>query len=480
MAPAAEAPTSTMTASASVEVAARASAAAPAERTASDPVAAPWVGHESPPYVGSGACFWVRRTAPCAAVRGGTAAYTSARRPHARRGRALRWARLRLVKLVVAIVHNEDAGALVDALLAREYRATRLHSSGGFLKQSNATVMVGVEEDQVDDVMSSSARSATRARRSSTRCRRSWSRASSSCRTRSRSRSAGRPCSSSRSSASNACEPPAAQDHPLVRPEHLDARAPRQPAVHAARRPPLHARRHDRRRAGRRGRAPGARHRHDLHQARRGADQLSQAQEVADHYLELLARIKTSDIDGEISVKPTQLGLDIDEDACFAHLRTLAAAAEAQGSYLWIDMEDSAYVDRTLDLYQRLRATCPRPASACRPTCAGPRRTSSASCRSIRRSAWSRAPTTSPRRSPSGAARGGRQLPGIAVTLLRESRTRPLRIGLGTHDVELVQQIATHAGAAGIPKQDFEVQMLFGIRAKEQRRLRAAGTRSRP
>jgi uncharacterized protein YaaQ len=56
------------------------------------------------------------------------------------------------VKLVVAIVHNEDAGALVDALLDREYRATRLHSSGGFLKQSNASIMLGVEDDQVDEV----------------------------------------------------------------------------------------------------------------------------------------------------------------------------------------------------------------------------------------------------------------------------------------------------------------------------------------
>ncbi len=41
------------------------------------------------------------------------------------------------VRLVVAVVNHEDAGALVDALLEKEYRATRLHSSGGFLKQSN-------------------------------------------------------------------------------------------------------------------------------------------------------------------------------------------------------------------------------------------------------------------------------------------------------------------------------------------------------
>jgi uncharacterized protein YaaQ len=58
------------------------------------------------------------------------------------------------VKLIVAIVHNEDAGVLVDALLEREFRATRLHSSGGFLKQSNATILVGVDDAQVDDVMS--------------------------------------------------------------------------------------------------------------------------------------------------------------------------------------------------------------------------------------------------------------------------------------------------------------------------------------
>ena len=59
----------------------------------------------------------------------------------------------RAVKVVVAIVHNEDAGTLVDALLERDYRATRLHSSGGFLKQSNATVLLGVEDGQVEEVL---------------------------------------------------------------------------------------------------------------------------------------------------------------------------------------------------------------------------------------------------------------------------------------------------------------------------------------
>ena len=59
----------------------------------------------------------------------------------------------RPMKLVIAIVHPEDAGALVDALTDKDFRVTRLHSQGGFLKQSHATILAGVEEAQVDDVI---------------------------------------------------------------------------------------------------------------------------------------------------------------------------------------------------------------------------------------------------------------------------------------------------------------------------------------
>jgi uncharacterized protein YaaQ len=59
----------------------------------------------------------------------------------------------RRVKLVVAVVHNEDARVLIDALLKHEFRATWLHSSGGFLKQSNATILVGVADDKVDQIV---------------------------------------------------------------------------------------------------------------------------------------------------------------------------------------------------------------------------------------------------------------------------------------------------------------------------------------
>jgi proline dehydrogenase len=202
------------------------------------------------------------------------------------------------------------------------------------------------------------------------------------------------------------------------------------------------------------------------------------AQAVADHYLELLGRIKAAGIEGEISVKPTQLGLDVDETVCFGHLRTLAAAAEKQGSYLWIDMEDSSYVDRTLDLYQRLRASHARTGICLQ---AYLRRTAKDVERLLSIGPAIRLVKGAYDEPAAAAFRSRREVDanylGLAVTLARESRTRPIRLGLGTHDVELIEQIASHAAAAGVAKAGFEVQMLYGIRAREQRRLARSGYR---
>src|SRR3954447_10212175 len=57
------------------------------------------------------------------------------------------------VKLVIAIVHSEDSGRILDGLMEQEFRATRLQSAGGFLKKTNATVLVGVEESAIDTVI---------------------------------------------------------------------------------------------------------------------------------------------------------------------------------------------------------------------------------------------------------------------------------------------------------------------------------------
>ncbi len=57
------------------------------------------------------------------------------------------------MKLIIAVVQNKDADGVVDALVAAEYRATRFASTGGFLRRGNTTIMVGVQDQQVDHVI---------------------------------------------------------------------------------------------------------------------------------------------------------------------------------------------------------------------------------------------------------------------------------------------------------------------------------------
>lgn len=56
-------------------------------------------------------------------------------------------------KMVIGIVHPEDAPGLIQALNASGFRVTQMSTTGGFLRQGNATLMIGVEEGQVDQVM---------------------------------------------------------------------------------------------------------------------------------------------------------------------------------------------------------------------------------------------------------------------------------------------------------------------------------------
>ncbi len=81
---------------------------------------------------------------------------------------------------------------------------------------------------------------------------------------------------------------------------------------------------------------------------------LAEADAVRDHYLGVLDTIKARGLTTVISVKPTQLGLDLSEEACFRNIDALVARTT---SLVWIDMEDSSYVDRTLALYRRLKET---------------------------------------------------------------------------------------------------------------------------
>jgi len=207
---------------------------------------------------------------------------------------------------------------------------------------------------------------------------------------------------------------------------------------------------------------------------------LDQAQAVADHYRDTLKKIMARGLDAEISVKPTQLGLDLDPEVALRHLGELAAAAaEAKGT-LWLDMEGSAYTERTLDLYRRLKAEHPA-VGVCLQSYL--RRTPDDIAALIPlkpqirlvKGAYDEPATIAWRRKADVDAAYVEQ----AISMLPAVGAGTLRLGLGTHDTRLVERIATAAREAGIAIDAFEVQMLYGIRMDEQRRLAGAGYRVR-
>lgn len=57
------------------------------------------------------------------------------------------------MKMIVTVVQGKDAGTLTDKLVAKRYGVTRINTSGGFLRESNATFLIGVDDDKVDDVI---------------------------------------------------------------------------------------------------------------------------------------------------------------------------------------------------------------------------------------------------------------------------------------------------------------------------------------
>jgi proline dehydrogenase len=209
-------------------------------------------------------------------------------------------------------------------------------------------------------------------------------------------------------------------------------------------------------------------------------ERLAEADAVVDHYLGVLDAIRAEGIDGEISVKPTQLGLDHDEAATLTHLVRLAEHATETGSFLWIDMEGSAYTEATIRLYERLRAVQPRTGLCLQ---AYLHRTAADIERlmpldpAIRlvKGAYDEPASMAYRDKP----RVDANYLGLAVQFLHAGRGHAVRLGLGTHDVALIEQIAEQVAPAGLGHDAFEVEMLYGIRTGEQFRLARAGYRVR-
>lgn len=210
--------------------------------------------------------------------------------------------------------------------------------------------------------------------------------------------------------------------------------------------------------------------------------ELSAANTVFDHYAALLQMISQRAASAQISVKLTQLGLDISEAAALDHVRNLARLAESAGNVVWIDMEDSSYVDRTLALFHAaldhhhnlglcLQSYLFRTEKDLEKILA---RTSAVR---LVKGAYNEPPEVAwPDRKDvdENYFRLGRMM--LASTRSTPPGPPP---AFGTHDPVLVRRLADAASSDGVPKDRFEIQMLYGIQSSEQQRLSRDGHRVR-
>jgi proline dehydrogenase len=203
----------------------------------------------------------------------------------------------------------------------------------------------------------------------------------------------------------------------------------------------------------------------------------SEADAVARHYLEVINHIRTLGLSCEPSIKLTQLGLDIDREFAYGHLKSLAARAEASGSYLWIDMEQSPYVDVTLDLTRRLRQEYPAVGVCLQAYLFRTRQdledmTSRGIGVRLVKGAYNEPPEVAfPKKSDVDA----NYLALAQVMVGPAARAAGSRAVFGTHDLDLIAAIRSHAQSTGVKPAAYEVHMLYGIQRPAQLRLAQDG-----
>ncbi len=205
----------------------------------------------------------------------------------------------------------------------------------------------------------------------------------------------------------------------------------------------------------------------------------AEAGRVTEHYLTLLDRIGALTLDAEISVKLTQLGLDLSPELCYANLTRLIERA-GEGSVVWIDMEASDYVDVTLELYRRARHAYPNVGVCLQ---AYLYRTAQDLAALLPLGPAIRLVKGAYKEPPSLAFPHKKGVDENFFTLTgqllsREARQACVRAAIATHDRVLIRRIEEFAARSGLAKDSFEFQMLYGIQRAEQNRLARDGYRS--
>jgi len=207
------------------------------------------------------------------------------------------------------------------------------------------------------------------------------------------------------------------------------------------------------------------------------------ALQATQDYLELLDAIAQSGIRATASLKLTQLGLDIRKDLCVDNVHEILEKAKATGNHITIDMESSDYTDVTLDVYRKLRdehgfdnvgiviqAYLYRSESDMK--------TLAAEGAFVRlcKGAYKEPPD---RAFPDKADVDANFVHLVEQFLNPEACAAGAYLGIATHDEKMIDASIAHVKQHNVPYENFEFQMLYGIRSRLQQQLHDDGYKVR-
>lgn len=203
---------------------------------------------------------------------------------------------------------------------------------------------------------------------------------------------------------------------------------------------------------------------------------LEEAAACRDVYLGTLQALAREKLQANVSIKLTQFGLDISEQACRDNVEQLAALAKQTDNFVRIDMESSAYTDRTLALAGELFDRCGSVGTVIQAYLYRSEKDVEMLCRKRMRVRLCKGAYLEP---PEVAFPRKADVDRNFIRLMEILFDRGNYPAIATHDEALIGKAREMAGARGLSPRQFEFQMLYGIRRDIQMRLVQEGYRLR-
>jgi len=199
----------------------------------------------------------------------------------------------------------------------------------------------------------------------------------------------------------------------------------------------------------------------------------SAANEATTAYLEILRKIASAGVGRNVSLKLTQLGLDIDRATCVDNLRRILDEATARDFFVRIDMENSPYTERTLEIFETLWDIGYRNAGV---VIQSYLKRSEADIERVNRLGARIRLVKGAYKEPAAAAfQKKSEVDSQYIHLMKILLRNGTYPAIATHDEAMIRATTEFAAANGIAKDKYEFQMLYGIRRDLQASLSAAG-----